>query len=171
MNYNIPLAASSMRIFICQINHQVDYDAANEIFESIESSAREGLGFARSPYVLSIAMVTSAGFLSFPLCFHLETVEAFNEYLVTTEQESAENLETILEVGSWAWNWMEPILGQLSFFLLCLQFSRSQMEKIGSKPFTVFLKASRAKKLAAKYPQYDRDAVIGYAMLRGLKRG
>ena len=138
MNYNIPLAATSMRIFIYQILNvyrQVDYDAANEIFKSIEISAREGLGFARSPYILSITMVTAVGFLSFPLCFHLETVEAFNDYLVTTEHESADNLETILEVGSWAWNWMEPILGQLSFFLLCLQFSRSQMEKIGSKPF------------------------------------
>ena len=32
-----------------------------------------------------------------------------------------EDLETILEVGSWTWGWMEPPLGQLSFFLLTLQ--------------------------------------------------
>ena len=32
-----------------------------------------------------------------------------------------------LEVGSWSWNWMEPPLGQLSFFLLCLQYSRAQV--------------------------------------------
>ena len=31
---------------------------------------------------------------------------------------------------------MEPPLGQLSFFLLCLQFSRAQMANIGARPFT-----------------------------------
>jgi hypothetical protein len=29
--------------------------------------------------------------------------------------------------GSWTWSWMEPPLGHISFFLLCLQFARNQV--------------------------------------------
>ena len=46
----------------------------------------------------------------------------FNDVMVTTDIPPPEDLETVLETGSWAWNWMEPPLGQLSFFLLCVQF-------------------------------------------------
>ena len=59
--------------------------------------------------------------------FDLGTALWFNEQFVTTEVASPEDLETILEVGSWTWGWMEPPMGQLSFFLLCLQWSRQQL--------------------------------------------
>ena len=42
---------------------------------------------------------------------------------------------------------MEPPLGQISFFLLCMQFSRSQLENLGAKPFTAAYKAKRAARL------------------------
>ncbi len=38
---------------------------------------------------------------------------AFNEAFVTTDVPEAKDLETPLEVGGWAWNWMEPPLGML----------------------------------------------------------
>jgi hypothetical protein len=53
------------------------------------------------------------GFASIPLIFHLDTVMAFNEAFVTTDVPEAKDLETPLEVGGWAWNWMEPPLGML----------------------------------------------------------
>lgn len=30
-------------------------------------------------------------------------------------------METIWEIGSWTWGWMEPPLGEISFVLLALQ--------------------------------------------------
>jgi hypothetical protein len=42
----------------------------------------------------------------------------------------------VLEVGTWTWNWMEPPLGQLSFFLLTLQLVRAHMGNLGVKPYT-----------------------------------
>lgn len=52
-----------------------------------------------------------------------------------------------LEVGSWSWNWMEPPLGTISFFLLCMQFAREQRVNIGIKPFTERLKLHQADKV------------------------
>jgi hypothetical protein len=55
------------------------------------------------------SMCTNFGYIH--LCIHVSFTEP-------------KDLETWLEVGSWSWNWMEPPLGQISFFLLCLQYSR-----------------------------------------------
>lgn len=78
----------------------------------------------RLPYLFAIVTATTAGFASFPLCFHEKSVTLFNEYFVTADIPPPEDRETWLEIGSWAWNWMEPPLGQISFFLLCLSFAR-----------------------------------------------
>jgi len=75
----------------------------------------------------------TAGVLSFPLIFHLDSVLMFNDLFVTTDVPDDKDLETPLEVGSWAWNWMEPPLGQISFFLLCMQYARAQLENLGAK--------------------------------------
>ena len=61
------------------------------------------------------------GTLSFPLVFHLDTCLWFNEWCVTADIAEDRDLETVLEVGKWSWQWMEPVLGQLSFALLCCQ--------------------------------------------------
>ena len=52
------------------------------------------------------------GFASIPLIFHLDTVMWFNSIYVTSDVPEEKDLETILECGGWAWNWMEPPLGK-----------------------------------------------------------
>jgi len=79
----------------------------------------------------------------------------FNEHFVTTSIPENEDLETMLEVGSWAWNWMEPPLGTLSFLLLALQFSRAQMHNLGIRPYTLALKKRRGRALAGAFPRYS----------------
>ena len=37
----------------------------------------------------------------------------------------------LVQVAIWAWLWVGPPLGWCSFFLLCMQFARAQMEKLG----------------------------------------
>mmetsp|Transcript_62481 Transcript_62481/g.167580 ORF Transcript_62481/g.167580 Transcript_62481/m.167580 type:complete len:81 (+) Transcript_62481:642-884(+) len=49
---------------------------------------------------------------------------------------------------------MEPILGQASFFLLCLQFARNQMINLNWRPYTDAVKGLRARRLINKYKQY-----------------
>ena len=114
----------------------VDHLEAETKVQEIEQAAKSGLAMSRLPYRVGIAAALVAGFGSIPMCFDLHTVLWFNEQYVTMDVEDAKNLETWLEVGSWSWNWMEPPLGQASFFLLCLQYSRDQMKNIGMKTYT-----------------------------------
>lgn len=89
------------------------------------------------------------------MIFDLDTVLWFNEVYVTSDVPEEKDLETPLEVGSFAWNWMEPPLGTISFFLLCMQYARAQMENLGAKPFTMWFKHRRADRLIREFPKYD----------------
>jgi hypothetical protein len=42
----------------------------------------------------------------------------------------------------------------MSFFLLCMQYARSQMENLGIKPFTHWFKSKRADRLCKEFPKY-----------------
>ena len=67
------------------------------------------------------------------------------------------------QVGSWTWNWMEPPLGQISFFLLCLQWARNQMLNVQVKPYTSWMVGRRAQSLIDKYPQYSQGVTKDFA--------
>jgi hypothetical protein len=97
---------------------------ATEMFQKIAKKNREGMALAALPYQLGITAGAAAAIVAVPMVFDLNTTLWFNEYFVTTDVPGKEDLETPLEVGAWAWNWMEPPLGTLSFLLLSLQFSR-----------------------------------------------
>lgn len=100
------------------------YEDACVTFDKIEKKNRDGKGLAALPYQLGIAAGVTAAIGSIPMVFDLQATLWFNEFFVTTEVPGSEDLQTPLEVGSWAWNWMEPPLGTASFVLLCLQFAR-----------------------------------------------
>jgi hypothetical protein len=148
---------------------EIEWDQAKKKFDEIQAANSSGMFTQTVPYKIGIVGVTAAAFATIPLCFDLNTCLVFNEQYVTTEVAQDKDLETWLEVGQWSWNWMEPPLGQLSFFLLCLQYSRAQMEKIGFKPFTQNLITRRAQKLSSKYGQYRKDIVEDYSINKGLR--
>merc|ERR1719356_771702 len=103
------------------------------------------------------------GIASIPMVFHLPTVHKFNELFVTADVADAKDLETCLEVGSWAWNWMEPPLGTLSFALLAMQAVRAQMVNMDWRPYSEWVRNLRARRLKAAYPQYNADILEEYA--------
>ena len=140
----------------------VEHVEAEKTVSEIEQAAKSGLAMSRLPYRVGIAAALVAGFGSIPMCFDLHTVLWFNEQYVTMDVEDAKNLETWLEVGSWSWNWMEPPLGQASFFLLCLQYSRDQMKNIGMQTYTERVKDKRGAKLVEKFPQYNGIVVAEF---------
>lgn len=100
------------------------YDEACNTFDKIAAANREGMWMAALPYKIGIATGIICAFGSLPMVFDINTALPFNEAYVTTDVPENQDLETMLEVGSWTWNWMEPPLGTLSFALLSLQFSR-----------------------------------------------
>jgi len=140
-----------------------DYDTAVAKYQEIGKKNLEGTLLLNLPYKIGIAGALVAAFGSFPMVFDLGTASWFNELYVTTDIPEARDLETPLEVGAWTWNWMEPPLGQISFFLLCLQYSRAQMDNLGIKPYTTRVKRMRAKKLAKAFPQYDPRIIMLYS--------
>ena len=149
----------------------MDYKTACNTFSEISKKNKE-LSFLMSlPFKLGMFVAVTAGIASFPLVFHLETAELFNKHFVTTDVPEPQDLETILEVGSWTWNWMEPPLGQISFFLLCLQYSRSQMAKLGMTPYTERVKAIRANRLCLEFSKYDKDILTAYSVSNHFDEG
>jgi len=61
------------------------------------------------PYKVGLFSAVSLGLVSIPLVFHLGFAEWFNEEFVTFEKYGEGEADTWLEVGSWTWNWMEPV--------------------------------------------------------------
>eukprot|EP00964_Phaeocystis_antarctica_P060224 scaffold35899_cov66-Phaeocystis_antarctica.AAC.2 len=112
---------------------------------------------------LGISTAFIAAWVSIPAVFSLPFAKAFNDLTVTTIVPPASDLDTMLEVGIWTWKWMEPPLGTISFFLLCIQFARDQKVNIrGGKPWTTYWKEKQGDKLAAAYPQYHKPIVRDY---------
>ena len=101
----------------------VSYEEATEVYNQIEKKNHEYEHIMALPFQASI-LICAFGFISIPLVFDLSSVEYFNEHYVTAEHPPPKELETALEVGSWAWNWMEPVLGTSTFLLLSLQYMR-----------------------------------------------
>ncbi len=141
----------------------VEWEEAHKKFLDIVRSNRRGLFLATLPYKTGIFVFFSAGILSFPMIFSLDTVMLFNEHFVTSDIPEEKDLETAFEVGNWAWNWMEPPLGQISFFLLCMQFARAQLFNLGAQPYTAWFKARRAKRLCREFPTYDRYILSSFS--------
>ena len=136
-----------------QLVDGISHEEAKVVVRKMASKNTENLFYGLLPYRVGIVTAVSAAWLSIPAVFSKSFAIAFNEKFVTTEVPHAEDMETMLEIGSWSWNWMEPPLGTISFFLLCLQYARDQRINIGWKPWTEHWKSTQADKLAAAYPQ------------------
>lgn len=137
----------------------ISWQEADEKLVDIDKVNDQYNWIGTMPYKIGIGVAIVSGFGAIPMVFELNTALWFNELFVTTDVPEAKDLETVWEVGSWTWNWMEPALGTASFTLLTLQFSRAQMLNLGLKPYTSWLVSKRADRLAARFPQYDKDIV------------
>jgi len=130
----------------------------------------------RLPYSLGAGVSLGAAVLAMPLCFSTTMAFWFNENFVTADIPPPEDLQTILETGSWTWNWMEPPLGAISFFLLCLQFARTQTGHMwkgagAQGPYNAYLKRRRYDMLAKKYPQYSPAILKEYSLTLTARAG
>lgn len=141
----------------------VDYLTAKAKVKEMAVVNRAANTLYRLPYIAGVTLALGGGLMSFPLVFDLDTAMWFNENYVTADVADPEDLETALEVGSWTWNWMEPPLGQISFFLLTVQWARNQMLHVQVKPYTSWMVARRAKSLCSKYPTYNESVTTDFS--------
>ena len=146
----------------------VSWDEAQGQVQTITEANQSGMFLLTLPYKVGITGGFVVAAATIPLCFSLDTALWFNEAYVTTDVPEEADLETWLEVGTWTWNWMEPPLGQASFFLLCLQYMRAQMQNVGFKPYTDAVKNHRANSLVGAFPQYNRSIVEDFSLNQDL---
>jgi len=142
----------------------LDYEGATPILLDMNRVNSAGLWQKKLPYQMTFWTAQVSGWISLPLVFSLACARPFNTYGVTTDVPEPEDLQTMLEVGMWTWNWMEPPLGTVSFFLLCMQFAREASNNMGAKTPVMRHKDYLAKQLQQAFPTYNKDIVRDYAM-------
>jgi hypothetical protein len=141
----------------------VDYATAVAKVDEMSSVNRASNALYKLPYRVGITLALGAGIASFPLVFDISTALWFNDAYVTADVADPEDLETPLEVGMWTWGWMEPPLGQISFFLLCMAWSRENMKNVNISPYTEWMKSKRATALADRFPAYNTTITKEFA--------
>ena len=150
-------------VFLLSVDN-CTYAEATKKYIEIRDFNRSIFSFAHTaPYRIGITTATVAAFASIPLCFHLPSVEFFNANFVNLDAPEPESVRTWLGVGAWSWQYMEPILGQLSFAILCLQVARNQLGTIGHKPYGGIIRQWRARKLTRQFPRYDEAILSSYS--------
>jgi len=148
----------------------IEYEETSKVVLQLNDANSDWLWLQRLPYQVSIYSALIAGWASLPLVFHEQTAVLFNEYLVHGDALEADVTRTCFNIGTWTWGWMEPQLGTVSFFLLCVQFAREQAMELGIRPFTDRRKKAMGTALVAKFPQYNPKLVRAYAEATALKK-
>mmetsp|Transcript_20254 Transcript_20254/g.42089 ORF Transcript_20254/g.42089 Transcript_20254/m.42089 type:complete len:282 (+) Transcript_20254:261-1106(+) len=140
----------------------IQYEEASVVLEQIAAKNSEGKVLASVPYYTAIVAALGLGVGAIPMVFNIDVALSFNNEWVTMEVPPPSELDTFLETGAWTWNWMEPVLGTLSFTLLCFQNARSQIQHLGLRPFTGWLIERRAQNLFAAFPHYDESMLQNF---------
>jgi len=141
----------------------IEYTETTPIMLQIADTCKGEQLKLKTPYYVGIYTALVAGWASLPLVFHYKSASMFNDYFVTADPPEVGAYDTWLEVGSWSWGWMEPPLGTISFFLLCIQFAREQRMSIGGKAMDAIMEDKQAAHLAAQFGKYDGPALRQYA--------
>mmetsp|Transcript_3192 Transcript_3192/g.3603 ORF Transcript_3192/g.3603 Transcript_3192/m.3603 type:complete len:257 (+) Transcript_3192:116-886(+) len=144
----------------------VDWAPARQKANEMDKANDKGAWLVHLPYHIGVGMGFSGALIAVPLVFHQPTVFWFAKTVVELSDEEIpdpKELETFWQVGSFSWEYMEPMLGTLSFVLLGLQFMRAQMQHIQLTPYSDFIQQWRANRLAEQYPQYSRRIVMEFS--------
>ena len=113
-----------------------------------------------------------AGVIVVPLVFDHTLAFRFADVIGAEQMGSLPEEATMATVGEYTWPWMEPIIGTLSFSILCAQLFRGAAVNLAYSPYIEFCQSHRANTLAALYPNYARSIVKQFGRsqpLRGSK--
>lgn len=147
----------------------IDWDKAQPKVQEIEQAAHDGIMKYEFPFFIGAFTMTVVAIVSIPMVFHLGSAEWFFERYVTGDHPPMKELETTLEVGGWTWNWMEPLLGTLSFLILAAQLTRGLMINVRIySPWAARITRWQVAQVQARYPRYHADLVDDFvSSLRG----
>lgn len=126
------------------------------VAESVLKDSSEDKWIRRASFFV-IPSSALMGAAALPLVFHGETAKRFHDAFVEgIEQPPESDIDTILEVGSWTWNWMEPPIGTISFVILCIQLTYSHsLNVLKSDWYRTRNQSQRTEFLIRNFPQYN----------------
>lgn len=160
-------ACEERLVRVIMATDSIEWEEATEVVEEMRTYNREGMDKFVIPQWGFIGSCFLVGVITFPLCFHEPSATYFNEIMVTADVPPPEDRETWLEIGIWTWNWMEPPLGHASFFILCYDFARAQLDNLKYPRWHTRIIDGRAAKIANRYPQYPRPIVEAWSASHG----
>lgn len=146
---------------------QCSWDDAHDKLIEMDVCNERFYWFETAPYRIGIVVATLGGVGSALLVFYKPTARFYAEQVVGEEIPEDKDFSSMStnQVGSWTWEWMEPMIGVASFAILCMQFTRAQMLNLRMSAYTRWMLKCRAERLAGQYPQYTGAIVRSWAAL------
>ena len=140
------------------------YVEAYAVLAKMNLHLEGGTSLHKLPYQAIIAGAWALGVVLIPLgVFQKDLAIWFAIEHVGVELPPMEEIDTVWKVGTWTWQWMEPIIGTWSFVLLALQLIRANGLQIDAKPFNERILTARADDLYKQFPEYEREIVRDYS--------
>jgi len=142
------------------------WDQAHEVLAVMDQYNEQYYWIISLPYRLGISAAFVFGIAGCLLVFYKPAALWYAHNIVQEDlPEGVDDINTMTtnQVGTWTWNWMEPMIGTASFFLICCQFTRAQIRNLDIKPFTQRMVARRADRCAQRFPMYDKSVVRAWA--------
>lgn len=144
----------------------VTWEKAHDVLAEMDEYKERHYWYVTMPYRFGIVTATFFGIASCFLVFHPATAYWYGRQIANEdlpEDKPDISAMTINQVGTWTWQWMEPMIGTASFVLLCAQFMRGQYLKLNMKSFLDIMESRKATMLADRYKLYDRSMVRTWA--------
>jgi len=145
---------------------QCSWDDAHEKLIEMDEYNEKPYWFYSMPYRIGIVLSLLAASGSCVMVFQGDVALWYAEAVVgETLPEGTDDVQklTTNQIGSWTWDWMEPMIGVASFVLLCLQFARGQSLKLNLHPYTEAVMLMRGRRMVEKYPHYDAAVVRSWS--------
>ena len=140
------------------------YVEAYAVLAKMNLHLEGGTSLHKLPYQAIIAGAWALGVVLIPLgVFQKDLAIWFAVEHVGVELPPMSEIDTVWKVGTWTWQWMEPIIGTWSFVLLALQLIRANGLMIDAKPFNERILTARADDLFKQFPDYEREIVRDYS--------
>jgi len=137
----------------------VEYPEACERMKSMYKFNEDMSKLLLLPLHVGMFSCAFAGVVSVPLVFDETLAMAFADFLGAEQTSQLPRDASWATVGEHTWPWMEPIIGTLSFSILCAQLFRGALVSLAYTPYVDFVQSHRANTLADFYPRYARSIV------------
>ena len=137
----------------------VEYPQACERMKDMYKLNEDMSRWLLMPLHAGLVSCAFAGVVVVPLVFDHSIAISFAEFLGAEQPGQLPADASWATVGEYSWPWMEPLIGTLSFSILCAQLFRGALVNLAYSPYIEFCQSYRANNLSDAYPQYTRSIV------------